>query len=154
MAFIDFNVEQEQDLKPSFAALPAGEYVAIATESSLTKNKAGNGDYFKFTFEIIDGPFKSRKIWHNFTRTSQNNVAQQIGRSQFKQFCESVKNLSPKDTSELHNKPFILTLKKVKDETYGDDDGYKNEVHSNKGFKVYGGKVESTPKTTADDIPW
>lgn len=140
-----------------FDVLPAGEYdaIAIASEKKATKN--GTGEYLKFEFQILNGEYQNRKVWANMNIRNPSAEAQQIGLAQLSSLCRAVNVLTPKDTSELHDKPVRLKLKVKKDETFGD----KNEVVAIKPRNAgpqntpYSAPADNTPpQPSTDKAPW
>lgn len=107
MANVDWD--QEQDKVGNFEVLPKGRYPCRIIESEDKKTKAGDGSYFKFTFEIVKGDYKGRKLWDQFNIHNQSEVAQQIGRERFKALCVAAGKEKIKKTEELHAK-FVVCL--------------------------------------------
>lgn len=95
----------------SFDALPEGQYVAIATSSEEKVTKAGTGKYLQITFEVLDGPAKGRKLWARLNLWNQNQTAKDIAQRELGAICRAVGIIRPNDSSELHNKPLLLTVK-------------------------------------------
>ena len=62
MAMINFNAETVEPAA-SYDVLPKGKYLAMAIASELKATKTGTGEYLQITFEVLDGQFKSRKIF-------------------------------------------------------------------------------------------
>jgi hypothetical protein len=106
----DFDA-REEDLKDGFEPLPDGEYKAIITNSDLKMTKKGDGDYYKFEYEIIDGAFKGRKVWQMLTRNNPSEKATLIGRKQFAGLKLALDKPVIKDTVELHNRPLMIKVK-------------------------------------------
>ncbi|MCC6358080.1 MAG: DUF669 domain-containing protein [Phycisphaerales bacterium] len=106
MAQMDFDANQHEPAK-ELAPIPEGKYPMIATASELKTTSSGNGNYLAFTYEVIDGQYKGRKLWHNFTRQNANADAVRIGNEQLSAFCRAVNVMQPRDSAQLHNIPFI-----------------------------------------------
>ena len=139
-----FNPNEHES--KSFDILPAGDYEVVATSSSLEHTKDGSGTYFKFEFQVLNGPCQNRKVWHNFTWKNSNEKAVAIGKGQLADLCKAVGVLSPKDTSELHNKPLRIKVAVRKDEVYGDS----NDV---KGFKARHTGMPMQPQSSVAPLP-
>ena len=101
------DVEEQRE----FTALPAGDYVAIATESEKKVTKAGTGHYLQFTFEILEGSHKGRKLWSRMNLWNPNQTAVNIAKREFKAFITAagLQDL-PADSAALHNKPVTLSV--------------------------------------------
>ena len=94
-----------------FDLLPAGKYPAIITDSEMVPTKAGTGHYLKMTFEIIDGPKKSRKVWANLNLDNPNKKAEEIAWSELSSIGRALGAGTFDDTAELHNKPLVISVK-------------------------------------------
>lgn len=106
MAQIDFDANQHEPAK-ELTPIPEGKYQMIATASELKTTSDGAGSYLAYTFEVVDGQYKGRKLWHNFTRQNSNADAVRIGNEQLSAFCRAVNVMQPRDSAQLHNIPFI-----------------------------------------------
>lgn len=93
-----------------FSALPEGQYVVIATASEMKPTKNGQGQFLQFTFEVLDGPQKGRKLWARLNLVNQNQTAVDIAQRELGAICRAVGIIKPSDSSELHNKPLMVTL--------------------------------------------
>jgi len=93
-----------------FSALPEGQYVVIATASEMKPTKSGNGEFLQFTFEVLEGPYKGRKLWARLNLVNQNKTAVDIAHRELAAICRAVGVIKPIDSSELHNKPMLITV--------------------------------------------
>lgn len=111
MNLSDLNFDAN-NVEPSkgFDVLPAGEYTAIIESSELKPTQKG-GKYLSLSFQIIDGVFQGRKLWNNLNIINDNPKAVEIAKADLSAICRAVGVMTPKDSSELHNKP--LTIKVV-----------------------------------------
>jgi hypothetical protein len=153
-----FDADQVEPLK-DFDTLPAGDYLAMATESELKPTKDGNGTYLAFTFEILDGEFKGRKIWANITRSNQNRKAVEIGNAALSSLCRAVKVMRPKESFELHNLPLVIKVKvrkdKQSDELRNDIKGFEDKSTFGQAKKPAAGGTGPKPGgAPAGDAPW
>ena len=112
-----------------FDPLPAADYTAVIAESGFQETKAGDGQYLKLTFEIIDGQYKGRKIWTNLNLNNPNAKAVEIAKGQLSAICRAVGVLQPQDSGELHDRPLIIRVKCKKRPDTGD---IQNEISSYK----------------------
>ncbi len=147
MAILNFDAAQVEPAT-DFEPMPAGKYTAVLIESADKRTKAGDGSFLEMVFEIIDGSFKGRKIWHRFNLANKNPTAVEIARSQLSALCRAVGVLTPRDSAELHNLPLVIRLT----QKAGADGMVRNEI---RGF----GKRESTAATAASQAkptgkPW
>lgn len=100
------QVPEQQD----FSALPEGKYVVIATASEMKPTKAGTGQFLQFTFEVLDGQYKGRKLWARLNLVNPNQTAVDIAQRELAAICRAVGVLKPSDSAELHNKPMLVTV--------------------------------------------
>lgn len=142
-----FNANQV-DPATDFEAIPAGKYVAVVTASEMKPTKSGKGAYLEVTFQVIEGEFKNRLLWARLNLDNPNPLAVKIARSELSALCRAVGILEPKDSSELHNLPLVVTVKQKTDA----DGEVRNEI---KGFTKRevpnGAKPAQAPNPTA---PW
>jgi hypothetical protein len=135
-----FNPNNHEEEK-SFAPIPAGQYVAMITDSDMRQTKAMDGEYLKLTFEIIDGSWKGRLIWTNLNLRNKNPKAVEIAERNLASICRAVHHLTPLDDSQaLHNKP--LKIKVIIREAQGGYDA-SNEI------KGYGPAGDQAPQSAA-----
>ncbi len=115
----------------SFECIPAGVYVAQATDSEIKPLKSGNGNALNFTFTILDGQHTGRKLFARLNIQHSNKTAEDIAQKQLSQFCHAAGVLKVSDSSQLHMKPVKIKVSIRKDDSgqYGD----QNEV---KGFEA------------------
>ncbi|MDA9858736.1 DUF669 domain-containing protein [Rubripirellula sp.] len=140
------HVEPQQDFQP----LPAGEYVAVITDSEMKPTKTGNGNYLQLTFQIVEGEHANRLIWVRLNLDNPNATAVDIARRELSSICRSVGVLVPTDSSDLHNLPLqiLVGLKRRKD-----TDELQSEV---KQYAKVGASAEPKPatQTSSTDAPW
>lgn len=93
-----------------FSALPEGQYVVIATASEMKPTKSGNGQFLQFTFEVLDGPQKGRKLWARLNLVNPNQTAVDIAQRELGAICRAIGVIRPNDSAELHNKPLVVSV--------------------------------------------
>lgn len=104
-----FDASQVGDMQ-TFDALPEGQYVVIATSSEMKPTKTGNGKYLQFTLEVLDGPYKNRKLFARLNLVNQNQMAVDIAQRELGAICKAVGIIKPNDSAELHNKPMLVSV--------------------------------------------
>ena len=132
------------------SVVPAGEYVAIMTESEKKQTNAGDGAYLNCKFQIVRGEFQNRIVFKKFNLwlAAHKEQALQIARGEFSEFCRAVNVPTPKDSSELHNKPCQIKVKVKKSDDYGD----QNDIS---GFKPVGNQVPAAAAVASSSgNPW
>jgi hypothetical protein len=139
------QVEPSTDFDP----VPAGKYLAVIIDSEEKANKAGTGSYLQLTFQIIDGPYKSRMLWARLNLDNPNATAVQIARAELSAICRAVGVLAPNDSVELHDLPLVIHVKCKKRTDTGE---ITNEI------KGYSKKETPAPVTAAPTAnatpPW
>ena len=93
-----------------FSAIPEGQYVVIATQSEMKPTKNGQGQYLQFTFEVLDGQFKGRKLWTHLNLHNASQTAVDIAQRELGAICKAVGVIKPSDSSELHNLPMLVKV--------------------------------------------
>lgn len=106
------------------SVIPAGEYRMTLVKSEKKRTKSGDGEYLNCEFRVTSGEHQNAVIFQMFHLWNKSEKAVGIARGQFSELCRAVGVLSPKDSSELHNRPFIGKVK-VRDD---DEFGKKNEM--------------------------
>jgi hypothetical protein len=138
MAILNFNAN-EVDPASSFDPIPAGKYVAAITASEMKPTKAGTGHYLELTFELLDGPHKSRQLWARLNLDNPNPKAVQIAQGELSAICRSVGVMQAQDSSQLHNLPLCIKVACKKREDTGD---ITNEI---RGFQKKEAAFAQTP---------
>jgi Protein of unknown function (DUF669) len=114
-----FDANRVEPLK-AFDPIPAGKYPAAITDSEMKPTKAGTGKYLQLTFEVIDGPYKGRKLWARLNLDNPNAQAVQIAQAELSAICRAVGVLAPNDSLDLHNLPLLVQVKVVKRQDSGE----------------------------------
>jgi hypothetical protein len=116
MARIDggFNPDDEIDVSNP---VPSGEYTMVILDSEIKTSQSG-GKYMSLTHQIVDGPYKDRRIWNNLNLWHEKDQARNMARSSLKQLCYAcgIRRVVS-DTEELHNIPFraLVDVQPAKD---------------------------------------
>jgi|TARA_Y100000310_G_scaffold299273_1_gene333987 hypothetical protein len=122
---------------PSQAMEPmvAGEYTGMITASELketAKKKRGEsalGTLIEFTWQIIDGPYKGRKLWSRINMQNDSKKAVEIGQEDLSAICHAVGVLKPAMSEDLHDKPVslkvVIAKSKLNGEPINEIKGYK-----------------------------
>ena len=156
MAHIEFDANEYEPMG-SFDPIPVGEYLVVISDSDIKPTSKGTGKYLQLVYDVIDGEYQGRKLFDRLNILNENDTAQKIGKSQLSAICRAVGVMSPKDTAELHDKPFIVKVAiKPATEQYQASNtikGYK----SKDGEPVKEKKSEPAPSSSAPAAkkkPW
>ena len=157
MPAIDFDVTayEAQPIRSSWEPLPPGDYTACVTSTELKPTKAGNGEYIELTIEIMDGEFSGRKIWERLNVNNPSEQTMQIARSQLNQLATALNQLPLKDTDQLLEIPFTLTLDiDRKDNTRNRVMGYSSVLSAVREAKAHAAKPDPANSPFNTKKPW
>lgn len=110
------------DPSVGFDPVPAGNYLAVITESEMKPTKSGGGRYLQLTFQVLDGEFKGRLLWARLNLENDNETTVKIARAELSAICRAVGVMAPKDSCELHNVPLTIKVGCKKRPDTGDID--------------------------------
>lgn len=130
-----------------FSALPEGQYVVIATASEMKPTKSGNGQFLQFTFEVLDGPYKGRKLWARLNLVNPNQTTVDIAQRELGAICRAVGVIKPNDSAELHNKPMIVTVAVEIDDR-------KRESNIIKKYEAVAPRAAGAAPAASGGAPW
>lgn len=133
-----------------FTALPEGQYVVIATASEMKPTKNGQGQFLQFTFEVLDGPQKGRKVWARLNLVNGNQTAVDIAQRELGAICRAVGIIKPNDSAELHNRPLMVTVSVEKD----DRNRESNVIKKYEAINVAGGMQPPAAAAQPAAAPW
>jgi hypothetical protein len=136
---LNFNAASVEP-NEGFDVIPAGEYDAVIVASEVKPTSAGTGKMLKLELQILNGKFQNRKVWDNLNIWNPNAQAVQIAKGTLSAICRAVNVLTPKDSSELHNKPLRIKLAVEKSAEYGE----QNKIKAYKPRQV--GPAPATPQ--------
>lgn len=95
----------------SFDNLPAGNYLAMITDSVVKPTKAGNGQYIELTFEIVDGQYAGRKFWDRLNVDNPNVTAREISLKTLSSLARAVGIFGAlQNTVMLHDRPISVNI--------------------------------------------
>ena len=130
-----------------YPLLPSGRYSAALTHSEMKATRSNNGAYLELVFEIIEGECKGRKVWARLNLDNPNPLAVKIARSELSALCRAVGVLTPKDSTELHDLPLLITVK----QKTGKDGSIRNEI---KGYAKKDAAAGKPMQTFSSTPPW
>ena len=152
MAQLNFSAEKVEPIG-KFVPIPVGKYKVAITASERKKTnkepKPGEvqGEMILFTYTVIDGEFRGRKLFDRLNIINANKTAQEIAEGCLSAICRSVGVMVPRSTEELHNIPFIVDVK-----IRAAKDGY-DESNEVKGYaRMDGMKLSDVGKKTPPTV--
>lgn len=126
--------------------IPAGDYRAQITASSMEPTKNGNGRYLKLELEILDGPQAGRKLFDRLNLENPNSQAVEIAQRTLSAICHAIGVLTVSDSEQLHMRPMLV---KVKVKPRNDNPGeMSNEIGGYKPCGPVGGQTAQQPPKT------
>jgi hypothetical protein len=103
------------DPTPSFVVPPLDDYMVIATAAEPKENSKGTGGFLEFTLEINQGKnsgLQYQKVTVpyrlNLFHTDERTVA--MANSQLSALCHATGVITPTNTKDLLNRPFVATI--------------------------------------------
>ena len=162
---MDLNGFNALEVEPSttFQPLPADWYKCVITETEERVTSKGDGSFLLLSIEVIDGDYSGRKVFDRLNLKNPNSTAVEIAQRSLSSICRAISVNSPKDSSELCDKPMMVKLA-VKAasgdyEASNDVKGYEavnSEASAQPAPSSASSNGGSTPpwKTKKDEIPF
>ena len=141
MAFVGFNAKTVAPANNNFELIPKGKYLAVCIDSEVKTNKSNTGDYLKLVFEIIEGPYKGRRVFEQLNIRHTNPKAVEVALSTLSTLCHAIEVLEVGDSNMLHNIPVILDL--------GIESGRDGFGDKNRIYHYYSAKQEQYTRTSS-----
>ena len=105
-----FDANTVEPVEQKFDPIPAGKYLVAIRGSEEKTSKKGH-KYLSLEFEVLDGPFRGRKLWTNLNLNHPDTEAVKFARAELASICKAVGVLKPQDSVQLHNLPLLATVK-------------------------------------------
>ena len=100
----------EVEPRMGFEVIPAGEYVAIISDSEVKATKKGDGGYLQLTIQVVDGPHEGRFFWERLNMDNPSEKAVAIAKARASAICRAVGVMAPGDSVNLHDIPFKIEV--------------------------------------------
>jgi hypothetical protein len=100
------TVQPATDMSP----IPAGEYSAMIIDSAMKDTKNRDGQYLELTHDVIDGPFKGRKVWARLNLFNKNTQTVEIAKRQLSAICHAAGIPNAQASEQLHNRPMLIRV--------------------------------------------
>lgn len=112
--------------------MPSGWQNAVIVDTGMKPTKDNAGQYMEVISEVIEGPFKGRKLFDRLNILNNNQTAVEIAYKTLKAIYSAVGKVRVNDSAELHGIPFKIKVKLIPAEidpaTGQEKYGAKNEV--------------------------
>ena len=104
----DFDASQV-DPSSSMAADPnfTGWHKMIFGESEMKPTKDNTGQYLQLVADVIEGPYKGRKLWARLNLVNKSQQAVDIAYRELSAICHATGCMNVTDSQQLHNRPFL-----------------------------------------------
>lgn len=112
----------ETQVKGSYDPLPKGKYTVCIVSSETNPTKKGDGEFLSLKLEVLDGDFKGRKLFETLLLDHPSEKAVEIAKKKLAQICRAVNVLTPDESDELHDKPFVADVGVRKNNYSGKDE--------------------------------
>jgi hypothetical protein len=152
-----FNPDTVEDA--AYSLLPVGEYVVMITESEVKESKTNaSNSYLNLKLQVAKGDYQGRVLFLRLNLWNSNETAKNIADRQLKDIYRALNVTKVQDSSQLHDKPFVVKVK-IKPDMNGEE---RNEVgailwkKTNKGEAAAVKAVEKkiAVELDSDDIPF
>lgn len=146
-----FNAGEVEPNTP-FEAIPAGDYVVVIVDSNVKPTASGEGQLLELRLQVLRGDFKGRLLFDRLNLVNPSDKAVQIARATLSSICRAVDVMTPNDSSDMHDKPLIATVRR-------DISTYNGELANEvKGYKKVEGTLDKADADAAnkvkDEIPF
>jgi hypothetical protein len=119
--------------------------------SKIKPTSRGDGQYLELEMQVLNGPCQNRKVWDRINLHNPNAKAVKIARGKLSSLCRAIGVMTPKDSSELHNKPLTVKVTVRNDPQYGES----NEVKAYMPRAAAGtGNGAPQVATSGEAAPW
>jgi Protein of unknown function (DUF669) len=147
---VNLNGFDASKVEPStvFDPIPAGKYLAAIIDSKMKATKSGKGQYLELALQILEGEFKGRQVWARLNLDNPNPQTVKIARGELSAICRAVGVMAPKDSTDLHNLPMVVTVRCKKRQDTGE---ITNELRGFAKREAASGKPQ---QAQTDTPPW
>jgi len=110
MTELNFDSTGVEPATGRFELLPVDDFLAVISDSSMEPNKKTKGRHLSLTWTVIEGDYKDRKVFSNLNLDNENAQTVEIAQRELSAICRATGVLHPKDSSELHDKPVVISV--------------------------------------------
>lgn len=146
MTELNFDSTVVEPATGRFELLPVNDYLAVISESAMADNKKTKGKHLSVTWTVIEGDYKDRKVFSNLNLVNDNEQTVEIAQRELSAICRATGVLHPKDSSELHDKPVVISVG-IRKGSNGYEDSNVIRKFSRVDGKELGDVTDATPAT-------
>lgn len=145
-----FNAGEIDPAKPR-TTLPAGKYKCVITGSGEQPTKAMTGTMLKLQLQVIEGPYQGQMVFDQLNINNPSKTAMEIAQRTLSAICRATGVMMPQDSSDLHNKPLLVTVRVESSQQYGDQNKVAGYEPCEKGSAPV---VAAAAPAAANVPPW
>lgn len=121
-----FDAAKVEPNEPA-SAVPKGEYQVIIVESEKKPTSKGDGSLLNMVLQIVEGPFKNRKLYDRLNLWNKSEQATKIAQGTLSAICRAVNVLTPRNSDDLHNRTLtaVVDVKEYQGNLRNEVKGYK-----------------------------
>lgn len=127
MAYIAGFNAADHEPHSGFDPIPSGKYLCAITGSEMKMTKHGDARYLELELQVLDGPFRNRRLWDRLNIENPSERAQSIALGTLSAICRAVGVMAPRDSIELHDRPLLVS---VGQERRSDSTEHQNVIRS------------------------
>jgi len=105
-----FDSSQHADMMDFSLIKDPGPFEMAIQNSEMRQTSSKDGEYLWLEIEIMDGPYKGRKLWRNLNLINKSEKAVEIAQRELASICRACKIGEIDDSEDLHNIIFSGTL--------------------------------------------
>jgi len=162
MALLTNLYNPDAEASQEIGCIPTGEYLVQIVDSDMKPTKNNDGQYLELTHEVIDGPYKGRKVWARLNLDNPNAQAVEIANRDFAAIRHATGVMNPRDSADLHRKPMVIRVEMIPAGTVNRrgvaSDRDRNEIRTWKAAEGGAGNAQgasaSTTQTSRSSAPW
>ena len=144
-----FDANSVETVERNYDPIPAGKYMAIIRDSQENPSKQGN-IYLSLEFEVLDGPYRGRKVWVNLNLNHPDPDVVKFARAELADICKAVGVHKPADSVQLHNLPMVITVKQINRKDNGE---LQNRIRGYSRKEAASGQSQQAPAASTTP-PW
>lgn len=110
MTQLNFNARTVAPNSGTPDPVPAGWYNVMIDQSEEKPTGNGNGAYLELRFNVLDGQYAGRKLFHRLNLKNQNAQAVEIAFGQLSAICHAVNVMDVPDSQVLHGIPLKVKV--------------------------------------------
>lgn len=105
-----FNAAEIEPSAPREVIAP-GKYKAVIIGSEERPTKAQDGSYLLLRLQIIEGQHQGVNLTDRLNLNNPNQTTVEIANRTLSAICRAIGVMTPRDSTDLHDKPLMITVK-------------------------------------------